>query len=216
MGEPESLSVEEGLSSHIRRHSYDRLLMLSDGIFAIATTLAALEIRPPEHLPSIEALVQALTRPIAVYLLSFLITAVYWISHRNLFARLRAVDAPLTVLTLAMLCMIALVPAALRGVLPGEGEGGLRFYALILFMCGLFNCAMWFYAASKPRLMIADLSANERWSQAAFTVAAPLLFAVMLALPGDMMVKVVAPTAAAMVAIRRFVLPRLTAKFAAR
>jgi hypothetical protein len=45
MSEPESLATAEGLDEHVRRHSYDRLLMLSDGIFAIATTLAALDVR---------------------------------------------------------------------------------------------------------------------------------------------------------------------------
>ena len=36
MSEPESLATDEGLDQHIRRHAYDRLLMLSDGICAIA------------------------------------------------------------------------------------------------------------------------------------------------------------------------------------
>ena len=56
MSEPESLATQEPLDAHLRRHAYDRLLMLSDGIFAIATTLAALEIKLPERLVSVEAL----------------------------------------------------------------------------------------------------------------------------------------------------------------
>jgi len=38
-GEPESLHVHEALQARVERHDYDRLLMLSDGVFAIAITL---------------------------------------------------------------------------------------------------------------------------------------------------------------------------------
>ena len=63
MSEPESLATDEALSEHIRRHSYDRLLMLSDGIFAIAITLAALEIQaPPQHV-SLAVMAHAMARP---------------------------------------------------------------------------------------------------------------------------------------------------------
>src|SRR3954469_23912217 len=68
MSEPESLATDEALAEPVRRHSYDRLLMLSDGIFAIAITLAALEIQaPPEH-ASVPIMVHAMTRPIIAYI----------------------------------------------------------------------------------------------------------------------------------------------------
>ncbi|MEA3002227.1 MAG: potassium channel family protein, partial [Sphingomonadales bacterium] len=111
MSEPESLATIEGVDEHVRRHSYDRLIMLSDGIFAIATTLAALDVRIPAHGGGLLATLAAGRRSLLVYFLSFAIAGIFWISNRNLFARLRKVDLPFTMLTLAMLCLIALIPA---------------------------------------------------------------------------------------------------------
>ena len=42
MSEPESLDTDEPLQKRIERHWFDRLIMLSDGVFAIAMTLLAL------------------------------------------------------------------------------------------------------------------------------------------------------------------------------
>src|SRR5947199_3577553 len=98
MSEPESLATIEGLDEHIRRHTYDRLIMLSDGVFAIATTLAALDVRIPAHAAGLGALLTASERSLAAYGLSFAVAGIFWISNRNLFARLRRVDAPLTVM----------------------------------------------------------------------------------------------------------------------
>src|SRR6185295_5337975 len=121
MSEPESLATEEGLEAHVRRHAYDRLLMLSDGIFAIAITLAALEIQVPHGHASLAALARAMARPIIAYLLSFVIIGIFWVSHRNLFARVRRVDTPLTVLNLILLGLVALLPAVIHGVYaPGD------------------------------------------------------------------------------------------------
>src|SRR4051812_25067517 len=114
MSEPESLATIEGVDEHLRRHSYDRLIMLSDGIFAIATTLAALDIRLPIHSANLMALLAGSRRGLLAYGLSFAIAGIFWVSNRNLFARLRQVDTLLTVLTLSMLACIALIPAAIR------------------------------------------------------------------------------------------------------
>ena len=148
MSEPESLAEIEPLQEHLRRHSYDRLLMLSDGIFAIATTLAALNVRIPSHSPNFAALLAGSARSLVAYVLSFAIAGIFWISNRNLFARLRRVDTPLTILTLALLCLIALIPATISTLyLQGGGEAGFHLYGLTMFSCGVINFCMWAYAA---------------------------------------------------------------------
>src|SRR3569833_3281801 len=117
MSEPESLSTEEALDTHIRRHAYDRLLMISDGIFAIAITLAALEIKlPGEMAGDLGVIAHAMLRPTVAYLLAFMIIAIFWVQHRDLFARIRRVDPVLTGLTLLLLCLISLVPAVVPGI----------------------------------------------------------------------------------------------------
>lgn len=215
MSEPESLATDEGLEKHIRRHSYDRLLMLSDGIFAIATTLAALEIKVPEGKLAPAALIHAMTMPIAAYLVSFGVIAIFWISHRNLFARLRSVDRVVTWLTLAMLCLVSLIPAILHAVYaPGGGETRFRLYAMVMIACGLVNSAMWIYCAARSGVMTPEVSWADRWTRATGSLAMPLVFLPILLAPIDQYATTVLPVALFAVVTRRRLLPWLFARTA--
>lgn len=210
MSEPESLATIEGLDEHIRRHSYDRLIMLSDGIFAIATTLAALDVRLPIRGDDFLASLAAGRRGLLAYAVSFAIAGIFWISNRNLFARLRRVDTVLTVLTLAMLCLIALIPAAIRSLyLQGGGGGaGFRLYGLTMFACGLINTAMWGYASFRPGLMLTAVSRREQWARIAATATLPIFFLPLWLLPSGRSATFVVPLAALMLLVRRVLLPR--------
>lgn len=209
MSEFESLATIEGLDEHVRRHSYDRLIMLSDGIFAIATTLAALDVRLPGHAGSLFEAIVAGRRALVAYLLSFLVAGIFWISNRDLFARLRKVDMPLTVLTLAMLCMIALIPAAVRSVyVDGGSDAALRVYALTMFVCGLLNGAMWIYASLRAGLMLPAVTRAYRWIRIGVSLAFPLLFLPILILPVEQAASIMLPGVAVVVLLRRVLLPK--------
>ena len=214
MSEPESLATDEGLAAHIRRHSYDRLLMLSDGVFAIAITLAALEIQAPaEANASMALLARALARPIVAYLLSFFIIGIFWIGHRNLFARLRRVDGPLTALTLLMLCMVALLPAVVHGVyVAHDDEAPFRLYAAMMIACGLANGAMWLYATLRPGLMAPEVSRAYRLTRVIVTFGLPVVFVPALFLSIEDMPKVMIPCALGLGLLRRVILPRWLGK----
>ena len=214
MSEPESLATDEALDTHIRRHAYDRLLMLSDGVFAIAITLAALEIQAPtpEHASTAQML-HALARPIVAYFLSFFIIGIFWIGHRNLFARLRRVDGPLTALTLLMLCLVALLPAVIHGVYTArDDEAPFRLYAAMMIACGLANAAMWLYATRRPGLMAPEVPAAYRLSRVIVTFGLPVLFAPALFLSVEDMPKAMIPLALGLGLVRRVVLPRWLGK----
>jgi uncharacterized membrane protein len=213
MSEPESLATVEGLNAHIRRHSYDRLIMLSDGIFAIATTLAALNVHIAGHAPSLFAILQANARSLIAYVLSFAVAGIFWINSRNLFARLHKVDAALTIMTLAMLCLIALIPATISTrYLEGGGQAGLQLYGLSMFACGIINTLMWAYASFRPGLMFETVSRRERCIRVAFTLALPILFVPVLALPTDRFLKVMLPLVVLVFLVRRVLLPRWLSK----
>lgn len=213
MSEPESLFTEEALAEHVRRHSYDRLLMLSDGIFAIAITLAALEIQPPPDHASVAAMAQTMARPIIAYLLSFVIIGIFWIQHRDLFARIRRVDAPLTMLTLALLCLVALLPAVIHGIYtPGDDEAPFRLYALVMVACGLSCALMWLYAALRPGLMKSEVTSAYRWSRVIGTLGMPMILSPALFLSIEQMPKVLLPLAVLLIFVRRVLLPRWVAR----
>jgi uncharacterized membrane protein len=213
MSEPESLATDEALTEHVRRHSYDRLLMLSDGIFAIAITLAALEIQPPPEHASLAVMTHAMARPILAYLLSFVIIGIFWISHRDLFARVRRVDGPLTALTLALLCLVAMLPAVVRGVYsPGDDEAPFRLYALAMVACGFINAAMWLYASLRTGLMASEVTSVYRWSRVIGTLGMPFIFLPALFVTLEQMPKILVPLALVFILVRRVLLPRWAAK----
>lgn len=132
-----------------RDYALERLIMLSDGVFAIAITLLALELRPPEGWDHrLTSLALLMWRQLLAFLLSFVVIAGFWIAHRKMFGRFRSADMALTVLNLFMLCMITLVPVvnnmAFEG---GPGGGGFTLYWAIFTLLGLANAAIWAYAA---------------------------------------------------------------------
>lgn len=210
MSEPESLSTEEGLETHIRRHAYDRLIMISDGIFAIAITLAALEIKLPEHVAGgMAELAEAMLGPVATYLLSFAVVAIFWIHHRDLFARVARVDAVLTALTLLLLCLISLVPVMVHGIYAaGDNLAGFRLYAMTMIACGVTSVAMWVYAAARPGILRAEVPGAFRIVRTLMALALPLMFTIALLVPANMLVTVMIPLGIAAGVLRRVILPR--------
>jgi uncharacterized membrane protein len=94
-------------------NSLGRLLTLSDGVFAIAMTLLALDLKVPDvgSSPSDHALRHALAHNADNYwsfLITFYVVAVYWVRHRKL---MRSVVAGHDVLVRDTLCLLLVVAA---------------------------------------------------------------------------------------------------------
>ena len=185
MSELESLSVHEKLARHLERHALDRLVMLCDGVFAIATTLAAVEVHLPDHAASLGDIWAQAGDRILTYVVSFFVIATFWLHNRDLFARLVRVDKVVTALTLLTLCAVALIPAS-NHIFRSDGPGAasLTFYALLMVICGGINCALWFYAAYLSKLMMPEVSGGFRLKRLVRTAFLPLIFLVLLVVPG--------------------------------
>lgn len=133
---------------HVHQRHFDRLVMLSDGVFAIALTLSAVELHP-QALPG-QSLLQVWAKPLAVYFLSFFLIGLVWLRHRRTLAHLQRVDGPVTVMTLVLLSLVALVPVFIRVLLEDQGTdstNGTLIYALSL--TAIYTCLAvgWGYAA---------------------------------------------------------------------
>lgn len=65
-----------------------RVLALSDGVFAIAATLLALDLRVPGGLPEagLRDALSDLIPAITGYAVAFLVIGLLWLGHRELFA----------------------------------------------------------------------------------------------------------------------------------
>ena len=139
---------------HVHQRHFDRLVMLSDGVFAIAMTLSAVELKPESRLG--ESLMQVWAIPLLIYFISFFIIASVWVRHRRSLAHLRHTDTVVTVLNMMLLSLVALTPVVIRLFLTDEGgaiSAGMLVYAVV--MIGNYAClaAAWGYAA-----FVADLA----------------------------------------------------------
>ena len=179
MGAFEDLDTDEPLAKRMERHAYDRLIMLSDGVFAIAITLAALEIRAPANWDrNPYTLAHAIVPTLASYAIAFAVISAYWMAHRRMIAKLVRVDALATVLNLIFLGLIALQPAAVR-LLTDYGPTGLtgQIYYGQIVLIGVVQGLFWLYASTGGRLVDPALG----WAARAFvlvnTILIPLLSA---------------------------------------
>jgi uncharacterized membrane protein len=163
----------------------------SDGVFAVAITLLALEIKVPEVEGDRLAHELAQQWPSYLsYLVSFFVIGVIWMNHHAIFEHLGRVDRPLMWLNLFLLLWIVLIPwstdlmaAYMRE--GGEGEQvGALVYAGTMTLMGVAFGGLWTYASRDRRLLGSDLSDDEiRRRTFRFTIGAPLyLVALVVAL----------------------------------
>ena len=141
-----------------------RLLFLSDGVYAIAATLLAVELVLPETAADLHgrellgSLLGSWPRALA-FLTSFLFIANFWVGHSMLFHLVRRFDGGLMWLVLAQLLCIAFLPFP-TSVL-GEHVSdpvAQQFYLVSLLVNGLMMWAIWWYMSSGHRLVDPDLS----------------------------------------------------------
>ncbi|MEU9115091.1 TMEM175 family protein [Streptomyces sp. NPDC048483] len=165
----------------------DRLIALSDGIFAIAMTLLVLDVSVPDGLGprAFETSVHQLWPKVGAYALSFTILAAFWRDHRQIFQWVRQVDALLERLTLLGLGAIALLPfpTALLSEYSSHAVS-VAVYALAIAVIDLLHLAL-FHVVWRRRHLQArpvddrygrDLTADLGTTVLVFGVSVPLAF----------------------------------------
>ena len=85
-----------------------RLEAFSDGVIAVIITIMVLELKVP-HQDGLAGL-YAVLPTLAVYLLSFTFTAIYWINHHHLVHRTDEADSLILYANLAFLFTLSLLP----------------------------------------------------------------------------------------------------------
>jgi len=132
-----------------------RLNGLSDGVYAIALTLLAFDIRLPEGVlaGNLSIKLIELAPKILVYLISFIVIGGAWGSHQRMLSQIKRGDGLLVWLNLLSLLFVTLLPASsgLLGRFPGE------FIAIVLFAADVILIqlsALWLWRhASKNGLI---------------------------------------------------------------
>ena len=164
-------------SALARLSSPERVVTLTDGVFAIVLTLLVLEIAVPDHLSeqSLRHVLEELRPSVVAWVISFMITAMYWMAHRDLFLRVRWVNRDLVWLNLLFLLPVGLIPFAssLLGKYPDDATA-LRFYGVVLIVATTMRLVLYAYVVRRPALLDPE-RVPERIGIGLTIAAAPVL-----------------------------------------
>jgi uncharacterized membrane protein len=132
----------EGPEYHIAKN---RLETLVDGIFAIAMTLLVLGITPPKPPESLAPailpdMIISLVPQVFLFIIAFLVLALFWLAHHRQFHFVRRVDPALVWINVLLLIAIVFVPFStdVAGDYPEVLSAVLLFHANMLVVGLLF------------------------------------------------------------------------------
>jgi len=139
-------------------HSLERLLLFSDGVFAIAITLLAIELHVPEGWNGQWASLWAERWPMfTAFALSFAIIGVFWNTHRRVFARMTGFSNGVMLFNMLALAGVVLMPFATTMLYeqPRNGEGAWIYLSLVALVgvmhAGAYGWAAFVTDAIRPR-----------------------------------------------------------------
>lgn len=138
-------------------HSH-RLEALGDGVFAVAMTLLAIELKWPELEDTTwhaftEAFHQLLPG-LLCYIISFVVLGIMWFGHRMVFEYVGKSNRYFIYLGILFYMMICLVPLSTRFLAENSLQWGTIFvYGLNLSLCNLTLYAQWMYGIKHKSLL---------------------------------------------------------------
>lgn len=131
-----------------------RLETLADGIFAIAMTLLVLSIEVPSLPGSVTPIifkeyVISIIPQVLMYIISFILLAVFWMNH-HIFFTIKRVNTTLLWINIFWLMSIAIVPFS-TSIIGKYGQFQLAqlIFDLNIFIIGISFYLNWYYAARK-------------------------------------------------------------------
>lgn len=134
-----------------QRASHDRLSAITDGVYAVALTLLALEIVVPS-VNSIHSsaqlndyMVNNLLPQLSLYLISFIILSNFWAST-NAIPMYKKVDNTILTINLAILALVVLIPFSTSFVLFFyHYSQSVIIFSLIILLVGLLYLILYIY-----------------------------------------------------------------------
>jgi uncharacterized membrane protein len=154
-----------------------RMEAFSDGVFAVAITLLALDLKPGEGSTLGEQLTaRSAVAHYAAYVVSFLVIGIIWVNHHSVFRQVARSDRTLLFLNLMLLLFVAAIPfttALLAEHLTeaADSHPAAFAYSAVMFLMGISFGVLWWWAVHGGRLLERPLSrADERAALRRFTV----------------------------------------------
>ena len=168
-----------------------RTLALSDGIFAIAMTLLAFQIQPPDlqgnEVHHLASALGALGTRYFVYVLTFAVIGLLWLAHHRAFRHIKRADEALMSLNILFLMAIAALPfpSAVMGRY-GDQRAAVVLYASSMIVAGSLLGALLLLA--RLRRLLTPGTSQEGivaglWNSASLVAVFTLSIAVALVAP---------------------------------
>lgn len=157
--------MEQEVRRYDRQHDPARVMALSDGVVAIIITLLVLEIHVPDLTggQTLRAALAELRPSFIGFLISFVVVAIAWAGHRDLFAHIRRTDRTLVWLNILYLLPLCLLPFGAALISRYDREPvGLRIYGVVLLFIGLTRLGVWLYATNRPHLLFEPIGRRTR------------------------------------------------------
>lgn len=135
-------------------YNKNRVVNFSDAVFSIVMTLLILEVAVPTSQElSTTAFGEVLSNRIPAFiglLVSFLVSALYWLGHLKIMKYVSEFDNKLLWLNIFFLLSVVLLPFSTAMYVNGFGLAGpFIFYCLNLTLIGVFNLLMMWYIYRK-------------------------------------------------------------------
>ena len=161
----------------------ERLVFFSDGVYAIAATLLAIDIHiPVTHERLRPEQLTSLVPSIGVYALTFIVIGLFWVSHHRMFEMIARVDYALVWLNIFVLMAVAFlpVPNATFAEYPTSPYAVL-FYAGAVIVTAVANILLWWQATHCRRYIHRNVSSAA--IRAIFRRLATTLGVMLVAIP---------------------------------
>lgn len=154
--------MPEAADDHVPK---GRIETLADGVFAIAMTLLAFNLQAPSvsirDNGDLQSALLNMLPSLKVYVLSFLVIGIYWISHHFQFHYVRRANRTLLWINIFFLMAVATLPFSTAVLGRYEHyQSALVLYSLNLLLVGSVNAVHWAYVTHNRRLVAPDLSAQ--------------------------------------------------------
>jgi uncharacterized membrane protein len=178
------LTLGLGFSAVQTKIKLEHVISFSDAIFAFSITFMALSIQLPslpENLTQtqvIQSLVGELELRFAIYVISFFVIGLYWISYHQIFNHIVGSHAIIVWLNLVFLFFITIIPFAVDlQVDYGFYQVIFIVYALVLTLAGSSLTLIWLHAR-KNRLVDKSLNHTEIQNILVESILTPSVFAI--------------------------------------
>jgi len=163
MSSPQSQNPE---GDHYDQVPITRLQILADVIFAASMVFmaSAFELPDTEIVDSPRELTSFLQNQlpvVVIYVISFVLVAVYWMKHLEHFSYLRKTNIGHLWLQILFLAMVVVIPYSngLSTAAPDTYAFQI-FYSVNMFLVGFFSLLSWIYATRNQRLTDSNLDPN--------------------------------------------------------